>query len=109
MIEKDLIKSLADRQMFDEAENWEQELNVSGDSYDFLTSVWKNPRAPFNARKRAAEMCVAYDRPKLAVTENITIDGTFADRLERALMRSRDPNARNRLIELNPAHGDDAG
>src|SRR5262245_21482957 len=70
-----------------EREDWTHQLNVRGDSYDFLESVWRNPRAPYPVRKRAAEQCLAYDRPKLAVTAHIAEEG-FAERLERALARS---------------------
>ena len=87
-----------------EGEDWTRELNVDGDSYDFLESVWRNPRAPFAVRKHAAVQCLAYDRPKLAVIGHVAEDGSFAERLDRALSRSgmKPPSTPPKLIEYRP-------
>ena len=83
-------------------EDWAEQLNVKGDLYQFLESVWRNPRVPFSIRKRAAEQCLAYDRPKLAVVAQVS-EGNIAERLERALARSNGPPRLNgQTLDLKP-------
>jgi hypothetical protein len=50
-------------------------------------------------------MCLAYDRPKLAVIGHVAEDGTFAERLERALNRSG--MQQPKLIEHHPQDADE--
>jgi hypothetical protein len=51
---------------------------------------------------RAAAIAVPFERPKLAVIGHVAEDGTFAERLERALSRSHP-----KLIEHRPHDADE--
>lgn len=62
---------------------------------DYLRSVYRNPLQPDNVRMRAAPIAIEYELPRLAVTA--TVNGDFADQLEKAIERSRLP-----LIEAKP-------
>jgi hypothetical protein len=78
-----------------ETQDWEQvddpdELDTSGDSYDFLNSVWRNAKLPLSTRVNAAKVCLERDRPKLAVIAQVNEDA-IGERLERAIVRSLNP------------------
>ena len=55
---------------------------------DFLLAVMRDPRQPMQRRMRAADIASNYRHPKVGVTYNINDDGTFAERLDRAILRT---------------------
>jgi hypothetical protein len=82
-----------------ETQDWEEvddpdELDTSGDSYDFLNSVWRNPKLPLPTRINAAKVCVERDRPKLSKVN----EDAIGERLDRAILRTANP----RLNADNP-------
>jgi hypothetical protein len=71
-----------------------------GDALEYLQKVYQG-RIKYDAyRFRAANAAVPYERPKLAVAAVIHPDGSFAERLERAITRSQSPP---KLIEHQPS------
>jgi hypothetical protein len=71
---------------------------------EYLQSIYKNPMQPEHARMRAAALALPFETPKLAVTGYIRDDASFAEALERALLRS---NAAMRIIEHQPAEAEE--
>jgi hypothetical protein len=69
-------------------------------SLDLLRAVYRNPAAPLSVRLRAAIAALPHEHPKLAVTANLNGE-TFADALERAIVRSGKAEVVNnaRMIE----------
>ena len=57
-------------------------------SLEFLRAVYQNNDLPLSVRMRAAKEALPYEYPRLAVVAQVADDGTFAERLERALARS---------------------
>ena len=57
-------------------------------SFDFLRAVYRNNDLPLSVRMRAASIAIPFEHPKLAVIGHVGEDGSFAERLERALVRS---------------------
>jgi hypothetical protein len=55
----------------------------------YLQSIYRNPMEATPTRMRAAIECLPFENPKLGVTANVVVDGSFAERLERALERSQ--------------------
>jgi hypothetical protein len=78
-----------------------------GDALEYLQSIYKG-RVKYDAyRFRAANAAVPYERPKLAVAAILHPDGSFAERLEKAISRSQQPmKVINHQPELNqtPVH-----
>jgi hypothetical protein len=72
-----------------------------GNALDLLQSIYRDLRVPLPVRMRAAMAAIPFESPKLAVT-SLVIDGSFADRLDRAVARSKEPNRMNRVIEHQP-------
>jgi hypothetical protein len=64
-----------------------------------LQAIYKNKHAPLSLRMRAATIAIQYESPRLAVTGYIKDQNTFAEALERAVMRS---NVAMKVIELKP-------
>ena len=65
-------------------------------SLEFLQAVYLNEELPLSVRLRAAIEAAPYEHPKLQAIGIGTLNGTaFADKLERALLRSEQA----RLIE----------
>jgi hypothetical protein len=58
--------------------------------------VYRDKRVPLPVRMKAARECLPFESPKLAVTGYVTDEHSFAQALERALMRS---NAAMKVIE----------
>jgi hypothetical protein len=79
-------------------------------SLEFLQAVYQNNDLPLSVRMRAASIAIAFESPKLAVIGHIADNGTFAERLDRALTRSgmAPPKAAPKLITYCPAEGEDA-
>jgi hypothetical protein len=63
---------------------------------DYLQSIYRDPLQPASVRMRAASIAVQYETPKLAVTGYIKDQSSFAEALERAVLRS---TAAMRVIE----------
>jgi hypothetical protein len=66
---------------------------------ELLQAIYKNKLAPLPVRMRAATIAIQYESPKLAVTGYVRDDGSFAEALERAVLRSA---AAMKVIDLNP-------
>jgi hypothetical protein len=60
-----------------------------------LRAIYRNPSVPLSTRMRAAGMALPFEFPKLAVTAILPDAGDFAQRLDRAIERSR-------MIEAKP-------
>jgi hypothetical protein len=73
---------------------------------EYLQSIYRDPLQPAPVRMRAATIAIQYESPRLAVTGYIRDDASFAEALERALMRS---SAAMRVIEHQPADGNGEG
>jgi hypothetical protein len=58
-------------------------------SLDLLRRVYRSTQQPMSLRMRAAIEALPFEVPKLGVTANVVVDGSFAERLERALERSQ--------------------
>jgi hypothetical protein len=54
----------------------------------YLQSIYRDPLQPASVRMRAAALAIPFESPKLAVIAQVADDGSFAERLERALARS---------------------
>jgi hypothetical protein len=65
---------------------------------EYLQDIYRGRRVFDPQRVRAAALALPFESSKLAVTAHIGEDGTFAERLDRALMRSG-----VRVIEHRPA------
>jgi hypothetical protein len=73
-------------------------LSEQPSTLEFLRAVYLNDQLPLSVRMRAAIEAAPYYHAKLAVTAHISDADSFAEKLERALMRSS-----GRLIEHRPA------
>ena len=62
---------------------------------EFLEAVYTNEDVPLPVRLRAAIEAAPYVHPKLSATA-LLVGGDFADRLDRAIERSR------RIVDHNP-------
>lgn len=80
-------------------------LEPEADSLDLLQSVYRNPDQPLHTRIRCAAMALPFERPKLAVTATISSED-FADKLDRAIARSRGDGAK--VIEHQPGPAETA-
>jgi hypothetical protein len=67
----------------------------------FLEAVYCNPNLPLATRLRAAIEAAPYRHPKLSVSAVATMNGkSFAEALERAIERSKQPTPK--MIEHEP-------
>jgi hypothetical protein len=66
------------------------------DALDYLRSIYQNPLESTYVRMRAAATALPFERPKLSTAVQVHVDGSFAERLERAISRSQAPT---KLIE----------
>jgi hypothetical protein len=65
----------------------------------YLQSIYRNEMEATPTRMRAAIECLPFENPKLGATAHVMVDGSFAERLERALERSRSPPLLDGTIE----------
>jgi hypothetical protein len=70
-----------------EAQQAEAE-TFKGSAHDLLVATYQGRYRPTPMQLRAATIAIAYESPKLAVIGHVGEDGSFAERLERALARS---------------------
>jgi hypothetical protein len=66
-----------------------QAIDHAGDALTFLRSVYQNPSIALPVRMRAAIEALPFERPSLKATAALVMGGDFADRLEKAIERSR--------------------
>jgi hypothetical protein len=71
---------------------------------EYLQAIYKNPMLPDHVRMRAASLCLPFETPKLAVTGYVRDDSSFAEALERAVLRS---DAAMKVIEHQPNNGEE--
>jgi hypothetical protein len=64
-----------------------QECEIS--AIEYLQSIYRDPLEPTSVRMRAAMAAIPFESPKLAVIGHVGEDGTIAERLDRALARSK--------------------
>ena len=69
-----------------------------GSALEYLQGVYQGRLRFEPHRFRAANAALPFESPKLAVAAVVHADGSFADRLERAISRSQNP----KLIEAKP-------
>jgi hypothetical protein len=62
---------------------------IDCNSLSFLQSIYRDSRIALGVRMRAAIECLPFENPKLSATAIIPGDGDFADKLKRAIIRSR--------------------
>jgi len=73
-------------------------------SLEYLQRIYRDPTQPTSVRMRAAIEALAFEYPKLsAVGVGYFTNDTFAERLERALVRSE----RARLIKARAVEADE--
>ena len=73
-------------------------------SLEYLWRIYRDPTQPTSVRMRAAIEALAFENPKLsAVGVGYFTNDTFAERLERALVRSE----RARLIKARAVEADE--
>jgi hypothetical protein len=58
---------------------------------EFLEAVYNNEDLPLTVRIRAAIEAAPYKHPKLSAAQIVHLGGSFAERLERAIERSKAP------------------
>jgi hypothetical protein len=56
-------------------------------SLHFMQAIYRDPGQPITRRMRAAQIAIAYEHPKLAVTVNTDVTG-FASQMEEVMRRS---------------------
>jgi hypothetical protein len=76
------------------------ELASHEDALEFFDKIMRNPRQPIQRRMRAAEMKAQYKYPKLSAQAVTHVDGSFAEQLDRLIMKRT-----GKLIEHHPEEG----
>jgi hypothetical protein len=74
-----------------------------GDALEYLQGVYQGRIKAEHTRMRAAATALPFERPKLAVAAIFHPDGSFAERLERAITRSQSPTkliAPTKVVEI---------
>jgi hypothetical protein len=67
----------------------DERLENPEDAVGLLQAIYRNPQVALPVRMRAAIEAAPYERPKLAVTTNMTNEN-FAAMLDKAILRSRE-------------------
>lgn len=80
----------------------EREAPLGQTALELLQTVYRDRRQPLSVRMRAAKEALPYECPRLAVIAKVADDGSFAERLDRALARSA-----VKVIEHRPDGGQD--
>ncbi len=75
------------------------QLGPDATSLDLLRAVYRNPSLSLHVRMRAAAIALPHEHPKLSAQQLVHIDGSWAERLDKAVERS----ARARIINGNGA------
>src|SRR5216683_2512036 len=90
-----------------EAPNEDDPLGLpdSATSLDLLRAVYRKPTLSLSTRMRAAGLALPHEHPKLGVSVNINDDGTFAQRLDAAIERSRNGSQEPKVIEHRASEG----
>jgi len=92
-----------------ETQSWEQsdKLDLSGKTaMQILQMEYRGEIELTPAQRRSAMACLPFEEPKLAVIGHVGEDGSFAERLERALTRSgMSPRGPVKLLEYQPKAG----
>jgi hypothetical protein len=78
-----------------------QRIGPTATAVQFLQEVYRNDAIPLGVRIRAAVEAAPFESPKLSATAILPGDGDFAERLKRAIIRSREL----KLIEHQPSPG----
>jgi hypothetical protein len=75
-------------------------------AHQILQLVYRGKLEVTPMQMRALSIAINFESPKLAVIGHVAEDGSFAERLERALMRSghSPPKRPPKLITYNPEH-----
>jgi hypothetical protein len=66
-----------------------QIIEAPANALALLQAVYRNEQIPLGVRIRAAIEAIPFESPKLSATAIIPGDGDFAERLKRAIIRSR--------------------
>jgi hypothetical protein len=86
----------------------ELELGPEATSLDLLQAVYRNPQLSLHVRMRAASLAIPFEHPKLSAAQLVHYDGTWAERLDKAVARSEAARVVNgagskpRVIEHQP-------
>ena len=91
------VDAVLDQIEAQQADRFELEPNAT--SLTLLQKVYRSTTIPLATRMRAAMAALQFEHPKLAVTANVE-SGDFAEKLERAVERSRRVEAKP-MIEAN--------
>jgi hypothetical protein len=73
---------------------------AKGRALEFLQAIYQSEHIPLSVRMRAAIEALPFETPKLSATAIVPGEGDFAERLKRAVIRSRQWP---KLIEHSPA------
>ena len=87
---------MTDEMTADELAEWLSPAEL--DAHTYLRKVYQGVLPPDNQRMRAAAIAIEYERPSLRATAILT-DGSFAQRLDRAIARS---NGNVKVIDAQP-------
>jgi hypothetical protein len=74
--------------MMDEEFVSKVQVGPNATSLEFLQAFYRSPYLPLSTRMRAAVAALQFEHPKLSAAAVVHDDGTFAQRLERAIERS---------------------
>jgi hypothetical protein len=77
---------------------------IEQSALEYLQAIYRDPTQSEVKRMRAAALALPYESPRLNAIAHVTDDGTFGERLDRALERSE---LKPKLIEHRPQDADD--
>jgi hypothetical protein len=67
------------------------EIDPEATPLEFLSAVYRDSRQPMSRRMKAASDAAQYVHPTFKATAIVHAEGSFAERLERAITRSKEP------------------